>query len=141
LSVTLCSGGVTGQVQFGSHEDSGVVVAVKLVNELTLERAFGRSVPLTDPFPAIRTVFEIDPPSAAELRERDVPGFITLAKRLREISQNLDDGDLDAAASRLNELLGAHPARPHLAKDHGCWRLHHHPVGVPGLSWSRVAGM
>jgi hypothetical protein len=110
--VTLCSGGVTGQVQFGSHEDSGVVVAVKLVNELTLERAFGRSVPLTDPFPAIRTVFEIDPPSAAELRERDVPGFITLAKRLREIFQNLDDGDLDAAASRLNELLAAHPAPP-----------------------------
>ena len=32
------------------------------------------------------------------------------------------------AASRLNVLLADHPAHPHLAKEGGRWRLHHHPV-------------
>jgi predicted RNA-binding Zn ribbon-like protein len=31
-------------------------------------------------------------------------------------------------ANRLNELLAAHPAHPHLAKDDGHWQVHHHPV-------------
>ena len=119
---------VTGQDPFGSYEAAGVVVAVDLVNELALEHAFGRPVPPTDPFAAIQRVLAIDPPSAAHLRERDVPGFIALAKRLREAFADLDRGALDAAASRLNDLLAAHPAHPHLAKDDGRWRLHHHPV-------------
>ncbi len=40
----------------------------------------------------------------------------------------LDRGDLDVSARRLNDLLAVHPAHPHLAKDDGQWRLHHHPV-------------
>jgi predicted RNA-binding Zn ribbon-like protein len=119
---------VTSQEHFDSYEDSGVVVAADLVNELALEHAFGRPAPLADAFAAIHRVLEIDPPSAAQLRQRDVPGFISLAKRLREIFGDLDRGDLDAAASRLNALLAAHPAHPHQAKDHGQWRLHHHTV-------------
>jgi predicted RNA-binding Zn ribbon-like protein len=35
---------------------------------------------------------------------------------------------VDAAADHLNGLLAAHPAHPHLAKDDGRWRLHHHPA-------------
>ncbi|MGH9287436.1 MAG: CGNR zinc finger domain-containing protein [Acidimicrobiales bacterium] len=119
---------MTGQEQFGSYEDSGAVMAVNLVNELTLEHAFGRQVPPNEPFSAIRRVLEIDPASAAQLRDRDRPGFITLAAQLREVFRDLHRGDIDAAASRLNELLAAHPAHPHLAKDDGRWRVHHHPV-------------
>jgi predicted RNA-binding Zn ribbon-like protein len=119
---------VTGQEEFGSYEDSGAVIAADLVNELALDHAFGRPVPRTDPFAAVQRVLEIDPPSAAQLRQRDVPDFIALARRLREVFGALARGDVDAAAGQLNELLAAHPAHPHLAKDDGDWRLHHHPA-------------
>lgn len=118
---------MTGQVQFDSYETAGAVVAVNLVNELTLEHAFGRPVPRADPFLTAQQVLEVDPPFAP-LRERDVPGLVRLAKRLREIFRNLHDGDLDAAVGGLNDLLAAHPAHLHLAKDHGHWRMHHHPA-------------
>jgi predicted RNA-binding Zn ribbon-like protein len=119
---------VTGQRDFGSYEDAGAVIAVDLVNELALDHAFGRPAPRTDPFAAIQRVLAIDPPSAAQLRERDVPGFLALARRLREVFGALARCDVDAAAGRLNDLLAAHPAHPHLAKDDGHWRLHHHPA-------------
>jgi predicted RNA-binding Zn ribbon-like protein len=38
---------------------------------------------------------------------------------------------VDAAARVLNELLAQHPAQPHLAKEDGVWRLHHHPADAP----------
>jgi predicted RNA-binding Zn ribbon-like protein len=126
--ITINEVAVTGQDQFDGYEDSGVVVTVKLVNELTLEHAFGRPVPPTEPFTAIKRVLAIDPASAAELRQHDVPGFIELATQLRQVFGDLHNGDVDAAANRLNELLAAHPAHPHLAKDDGRWRVHHHPV-------------
>jgi predicted RNA-binding Zn ribbon-like protein len=115
-------------VAFSSYEDSGVVVAVDLVNELALERAFGRPVAAADPLEVLRQILAIDPASAARLRRRDVPGFVALARRLREIFVDLHGGDVDAAAGRLNALLATHPAHPHLAKEHGSWRLHHHPT-------------
>ena len=118
---------MTGQVPFDSYEDAGAIISVGLVNELATQHAFGRPVRPADPFAAIRQVLEIDPPSAKRLRKGDVPGFIALARRLREVFVNLDRGDLDAAADRLNELLAAHSAHPHLAKEDGRWRLHHHP--------------
>lgn len=119
---------MTGQELVVSYEDSGLAVAVGLVNELTLERAFGRAVPRADPLPAIREVLAIDPPSAARLRARDVAGFVALARRLREVFRSIDHGAVDLAASQLNELLAAHSAHPRLAKDDGSWRLHHHPA-------------
>src|ERR671915_487278 len=67
---------VTGQELFSSYENAGAVIAVDLVNELALEHAFGRPVESTDPFLAIQRVLAIDPPSAAQLRGRDVPGFM-----------------------------------------------------------------
>ena len=119
---------MTGQVQFGSYEDAGVIVAAGLVNELALEHAFGRPVVPADPFASIQHVLEIDPPSAAQLRRRDVAGFKALAERLRQVFGDLHCGDVDTAARRLNDMLSVHPAHPHLARDDGRWRLHHHPV-------------
>ncbi|MGH9137690.1 MAG: CGNR zinc finger domain-containing protein, partial [Acidimicrobiales bacterium] len=119
---------MTGQDAFGSYEQSGVAVAVGLVNELAVDAAFGRPASSTDPFAAIRRVLAIDPPSAAHVRKRDVPAFTALATQLHEVFRLLDHGDVDAAAIRLNDLLAAHPAHPHLAKDDGHWRLHHHPA-------------
>lgn len=119
---------MTGQVQFGSYEDGGILVAVGLVNELAIDHAFGRPVQRTDPFAAIQGVLAIDPPSAAQLSDGDVPSFVILAQQLRQVFHDLHGGDLDAAACRVNELLATHPARPHLAKDDGRWRVHHHPA-------------
>ena len=118
---------MTGQVQFDSYEDAGAVIAVELVNALTLERAYGRPAPRAEAFAAVQRALDVDPPFAP-LHERDVPEVVALAGRLRAILDDLHDGDLDAAAGRLNDLLAAHPAHPHLAKDHGRWRMHHHPV-------------
>lgn len=120
---------MTSQVEFGSYENTGAVLAVNLVNALALEHAFGRPYQPADPFLAVQRALEVDPPSAAQLDRRDIPRFITLANRLREVFRDLHHhGDLDLAADRLNDLLAAHPAHPHLAKEDGRWRLHHHPA-------------
>jgi predicted RNA-binding Zn ribbon-like protein len=119
---------VTGQDRFGSYEESGAHVAVELVNELAVQFAFGRPVGEVESFAAVRRILEIDPPSAEQLRDRDVPGFVALAGRLKSVFGQLERGDLDAAAGGINDLLAAHSAQPHLAKEDGQWRLHHHPV-------------
>ena len=117
---------MTGQVQLDSYADTGLIVAVGLVNELALEHAFGKPVAPQPPRRAIAQILAVDPPSAAQFTEADVPGFTALARRLREIFTDMR-GDLDAAACQLNALLAEYPASPHLAKEDGRWRLHHHP--------------
>lgn len=111
---------VTGQATFDSYTDAGVLVAVDLVNGLVVSPPAAR--------PALERILAVDPPSVARLRDEDVPAFVGLARRLRGVFADLQRSDLDAAARRLNTLLAEHPAHPHLAKDHGRWRLHHHPL-------------
>ena len=118
---------VTGQEQFDSYDPINLEIAVDLVNELTVEQAYGRPVERPDPFAAIERTLAVDPPFPA-LARSDVPRLMDLARRLRDSFRSLQKGDLDAAATQLNELLAAHPAHPHLEKDHGHWRLHHHPA-------------
>jgi predicted RNA-binding Zn ribbon-like protein len=119
---------MTGQVVLDSYADAGTYAAVELVNALALEHAYGRPVPASDAAPALRRVLAVDPPSVAQLSEADTPGFIALARRLRDVFHDLHRGDIDTAASHLNDMLATHPAHPHLAKEDGHWRLHHHPV-------------
>jgi predicted RNA-binding Zn ribbon-like protein len=102
---------------FDGYGDTGALVAVDLVNALVVQ-------PGSDPEADLRRILAVDPPSLAALRASDVEAFTRLAERLRPVF----DGDVDAAASRLNELLAEHPAHPHLAREDGTWRLHHHPV-------------
>ena len=94
------------------------------MNELVLRRGESTEAALA----AITQILAVDPVSLAMLGEADVPGFIALARRLHQVFGDLHGGDLDTAASRLNELLAEHPAHPHLAKEDGRWRLHHHPL-------------
>ncbi|MFC7533938.1 CGNR zinc finger domain-containing protein [Actinoplanes sp. GCM10030250] len=105
-----------------------MVVAMALINALAVEHAHGRPVGPVEPGPAIAGILAIDPPSAAAFRSGDSPGFTELARQLRQIVDDLDRGDVDAAAGRLNTFLVEHPAHPHLAKEDGRWRLHHHPA-------------
>lgn len=119
---------MTGPVHFDSYDDFGVLAAVELVNTLVVTQPSGGPAAEPEPLAAIERVLQADPPTAALLGEDDVPGFIALARELHGVFRDLDVGDEDAAAARLNDLLAAHPAHPHLAKEGGRWRLHHHPV-------------
>jgi predicted RNA-binding Zn ribbon-like protein len=102
---------------FDGYADTGAPVAVELVNGLVVD-------PADDPTAELRRILAVDPPSISALRGADVAGFTRLAEQLRPAF----GGDVDAAAAQLNRLLAEHPAHPHLAKEEGIWRLHHHPV-------------
>jgi hypothetical protein len=58
--------------------------SVDLINELAIEHAYGRPAPRDNEVAAIRRILEIDPPSARRFRKRDVPGFVGLARDLRD---------------------------------------------------------
>ena len=113
---------MTGQEPFTSDGAVGAHTAAGLVNARRSLDAPG------DALPALRAVLDIDPRSVRLLRAGDVASFRALATRLADVFHDLDRGDVDNAVGRLNELLAAHPAHPHLAKDEGRWRLHHHPA-------------
>jgi predicted RNA-binding Zn ribbon-like protein len=107
-----------------------VFFSVDLVNAFAVEG--------DDPPPAGRAavaalarIFEVDPPTAAAVRPSHVPAFTALARQLQAVFAALHGQDVDAAAARLNQLLAEHPAHPHLAKEEGVWRLHHHPADAP----------
>ena len=118
----------TGQVQLDSYDDAGVLTAVELVNAFATPDTFGRPADAQDPLAELRRILAIDPPSVEQLRGDDVPGFVELAGHLRDVFEDVHGGDVDGAASRLNLLLAEHPAHPHLAKEDGKWRVHHHPT-------------
>jgi predicted RNA-binding Zn ribbon-like protein len=116
-------------VKLGSYEEAGLLVAAALVNALAIELEYGRPVPQRiHVLPALARILAVDPASVARLGADDAPRFVALARRLRAVFRALQAGDVDAAAGRLNDLLASHPAHPHLAKEAGTWRLHHHPV-------------
>ena len=119
---------MTGQAPLDSHADTGAATSVALVNALALAPGAGGSITTNDGLAAIAEILAVDPPSMAQLGDGDVAGFGALAHRLHDVFADLHAGDIDAAARRLNDMLADHPAHPHLAKEHGCWRLHHHPV-------------
>jgi predicted RNA-binding Zn ribbon-like protein len=107
-------------VKLDSYIDAGLLVSADLVNELdSIDRG------------ALSRILAIDPPSVAQLTQAHVPAFVALARRIRSVFANLHGRDIDAAAATLNELLAAHPAHPHLGKERGVWRLHHHPHDAP----------
>ena len=118
---------MTGQVGFDSYEFAGAVTAVELVNGLAVEHAYGRPVEPDRPMAIIGPILAGDP-TWPRARTADVPGLVALAARLRDVFADLDRGDVDGAAGRLNGLLAAHPAHPYLAREGVFWRLHHHPA-------------
>jgi predicted RNA-binding Zn ribbon-like protein len=117
-------------VKLDSYMDAGLLVSADLVNELDPTE---RDVPLParEAVAALSRILAIDPPSVAQLTQAHVPAFVALARRIRSIFADLRGRDTDSAAATLNELLAAHPAHPHLAKERGVWRLHHHPHDAP----------
>jgi predicted RNA-binding Zn ribbon-like protein len=118
-------------VKLDSYTDAGLLVATELVNELAPVPGHDTPLPAREAVAALSRMLAIDPPSVAALTQTHAPAFIALARRLRNVFADVQRRDIDAAAATLNELLAAHPAHPHLAKERGAWRLHHHPHDAP----------
>jgi predicted RNA-binding Zn ribbon-like protein len=118
-------------VKLDSYKDAGLLVSEGLVNELDSNDELGVPAPARAAVAALSRILAIDPPSVAQLTQAHVPAFVALARRIRSVFTDLRNRDVDAAAATLNEMLAAHPAHPHLAKERGTWRLHHHPHDAP----------
>lgn len=128
---------MTGKVKLDSYKDAGVLVSIELVNELVVGQEDTQGA--RDAIAVLKRILAVDADSVAALRPTHVRGFAGLAQELHQIFADLDRGGVDAAAARLNGLLAKSPAHPHLAKEGGRWRLHHHPADAPMLPmWSAI---
>lgn len=113
-------------MDFNSHTDQAVAIAVNVVNALTPGEARGK--PYAPPEGAelaelIRTTLG----TKAEVRPDDAAELTTVAGWLRTVFQAVDDGELDVAAMTVNELLRHTRARPYLERHDGePWHLHFH---------------
>jgi predicted RNA-binding Zn ribbon-like protein len=118
-------------VRIDSYKNAGLLVSAGLVNELA--PGVEREAPLSarETVATLARILAIDPASVAALTQAHVPAFLALARQLQDVFADLQRRDIDAAAATLNELLAAHPAHPHLARERGVWRLHHHPHDAP----------
>jgi predicted RNA-binding Zn ribbon-like protein len=130
---------VTGQVNFTSHMDAVITVAVQLVNTLTPGEAHGRQYqpPSGDEQAAVISAAlqtgrerghgqpggQPRPPVTAA----EAAALGPVAAALREVFQAHASGDEDRAARRVNELLARTGARPELQQHDGeAWHLHFH---------------
>jgi hypothetical protein len=137
VTKTLSSWSVTGQVNFNSHTDRVVDLAVRLVNALTPGERRGR--PYAPPEGADRrtTLIEI---GFGDLGDDDTAVLGEMAAELRKVFAAVAAGDVDAAAHQVNHLLEVTRARPHLIRHDGePWHLHFHGTGGT-LSAEWVAG-
>lgn len=125
--------GVTGQVNFNSHTDAVVGIAVGLVNALTEGEARGR--PYAPPTgearaAAVGDVLATGDRRAPEVSEAAADALTEVAGRLRGVFEAVTRGDVDAAALAVNGLLAETDARPHLDRHDGePWHLHFHGAG------------
>jgi predicted RNA-binding Zn ribbon-like protein len=111
---------VARQIYLDGYTDAGVIVSLRLANELGPDAAQPREI--------VERILSFDAPSLARFKPRHVSGFVALSVRLRIVLEHLLRHDIEATAKVLNEILAKHPAHPHLAQENGRWRLHHHPA-------------
>jgi len=114
-----------------------VLVSIELVNELVVGRERGQAP--GEVITTLKRILAVDADSVAALKPAHAKGFAGLAQELHHVFADLNCGSVDTAATRLNGLLAKSPAHPHLAKEDGAWRLHHHPADAPLLPmWSAI---
>lgn len=120
-------------MNFNSHLDAVVLVAVDLVNILTPGWARGRTY---EP-PAGSTLrtricnaLRDGQPATGPLTAPQAAEFQDVAGQLRAVFSATAEGDLDAAAGRVNDMLARTGARPRLDRHDGePWHLHYHGAG------------
>lgn len=139
---------VTGQVNFNSHTDVVVRVAVALVNMLTPGEDRGRSYAPpsgADRAAKLNVLFK-SAASRTEVTADEAGEFAAVAAELRAVFTAVAGSDIDDAADRVNKLLlttGAHPALDR--HDGEPWHLHFHAAdeqsGVNGWAAGCATGL
>jgi hypothetical protein len=124
-------------VNFNSHTDLVVGLAVRLVNTFTAGERRGRPYAPPEGTDRRAALAEI---GFGGLDEGHVDVLTRMAAELRVVFAAVTDDDIDAAAHQVNHLLEVTRARPHLDRHDGePWHLHFHgPGGDVGPEW--VAG-
>jgi hypothetical protein len=117
-------------VNFSSHLDTVVSVAVGLVNALTPGEAHGRTFvpPAGDDLgPAVTAVLRSGRPDTRPVSPGEAASFATAAGAMRVVFDSVAGNQLDDAAREVNALLASTGARPLLNKHDGePWHLHFH---------------
>ncbi|MBG0829427.1 CGNR zinc finger domain-containing protein [Planomonospora sp. ID67723] len=126
-------------MDFNSHADAIVRVAVGLVNELTPGERRGRPWPPPPDLAAAATEgLRTGYPGHREATEQEAGELAEVATRLRVVFDAVAAGDIDAAALQVNALLQETRARPMLERHDGePWHLHFHgPGGTMAGDWA-----
>lgn len=130
-------------MNFTSHVDAVVTVAVSLVNTLTPGEAHGRSYQPPagqDQQQAVTAALRTGQPATKDVTAAQADDLAAVAARLRAVFDAVDAGQLDAAAGRVNELLASTGAHPQLDRhDDEPWHLHFHGT-TDGLAQGWAAG-
>lgn len=117
-------------MNFTSHVDTVVTVAVSLVNALTPGESRGRGyLPPAgaDLQAAVTAALQTGRLAARAVTAGEAADLAETAAQLRVVFAAVDAGDVDAAASQVNTLLAATGARPQLDRHDGePWHLHFH---------------
>jgi predicted RNA-binding Zn ribbon-like protein len=117
-------------VNFTSHVDAVVTVAVSLVNGLTPGESRGRSYqpPIgEDQHATVTAALRTGLSDARPVTAQEAVDLGVTAAQLRVVFDAVDGGDVDAAARQLNTMLADTGARPQLDRHDGePWHLHFH---------------
>jgi len=118
-------------VEFNSHADGVIRVAVGLVNSLTPGERRGRAAPApVDVVAAATEGLRAGQPGHRPVTEAEAAELTGLALRLRAVFEAVAAGGIDAAAHQVNALLEESHARPELQRHDGePWHLHFHGSG------------
>lgn len=120
---------VTDQVEFNSHTDGVVRVAVGLVNLLTPGSRHGRDYLPPEGEERVAAVNAVlrDGGGRMGATWEEAASFCFVAAELREVFAAVDAGHVDEAARLVNAMLVRTGARPELEKHDGApWHLHFH---------------
>jgi predicted RNA-binding Zn ribbon-like protein len=117
-------------VNFTSHADAVVAVAVELVNALTPGEAYGRPHEPPDDRSLPAAVAAALSAGRSEVRQvslREAAAFRPVASAIRSVFDAAAAGHTDAAARLVNDMLAQSGARPRLERHDGQpWHLHFH---------------
>ncbi|SEH00334.1 CGNR zinc finger domain-containing protein [Nonomuraea solani] len=125
-------------MDYNSHTDTVVRVAVTLVNELTPGERRGRAFPSPEPAAAAGAALRSVYPAYREVTEAEGAELADVAARLRAVFAAVAADDIDRAATLVNALLDETHARPMLERHDGePWHLHFHGRdGTMATDWA-----
>lgn len=125
-------------MNFNSHTDAVVRVAVALVNGLTPGESRGRAVaPPGDLAVTATETLRSAYPGHREVAAEEARELVEIAGRLRVVFEAVARDDMDTAALQVNAVLHDTRARPMLERHDGePWHLHFHgPGGTMAGDW------